>query len=465
MCNLTSMMNLRIILDKSTVYGLNNEEVDSLDRYFFQVVPSILVNEILAELTKEDPKTHNRIAAYTYRVSGNHGLTLNYRTRILNSLLGNEISMDGRFLPSGETIVRTASGSFATIVETPLEDAILTRWQQYGFTDEERGWARQFRKRMERPLNVKLYLDNILKVGLSFSSPETVEELIMSVNSLLADRKILLGLFEILAQDFEIHPNNINESKKRWYKEGRKSFEVFAPYAFFCLKASFLWHLSLTNPQLFKRDKKQNDRKDLEYCYYLPNTQIFATRDEKQQQLMSALIRQNQSIKNGDELKQDLRKISEDWSKLTTEEKITLNAQRGNAPPEDTDSVVYQLWKKHDGKINPSKLQEMSEKKLIDISLPVEQQAQFTLSEFGQRKFKEISEGEKLSDKEIEALNQLHNGRDPSTMRLFNSSINRERLRKWHPELTETDLDELTSEIQNHLWLDPCEYRNIVICN
>ena len=43
------MRGLRIILDKSTVYGLHNEEIDSLDRYFFQIVPSILINEILAE--------------------------------------------------------------------------------------------------------------------------------------------------------------------------------------------------------------------------------------------------------------------------------------------------------------------------------------------------------------------------------------------------------------------------------
>ena len=459
------MMNLRIILDKSTVRGLNNEEVDSLDRYFFQVVPSILVNEILADLTKEsDPKIHNIIAGQAYRVSGNHGLTLNYRTRLANSLIGNEIPMDGRFLPSGETIVRTASGSLATIVETPLEDAILARWERREFIDEERVWARQFRKRMERPLNTKLYLDNIAKAGLSFNIPKTVKELITSVNGLLANRKLLPRLFVILAQDFGIPLNSNNEITKRWYKEGRKPFEEFAPYAFFCLKANFLWHLSLTNPQLSKRDKKQNDRKDLEYCYYLPNTQIFATRDDKQQRLMSALNRPDQSIENGDELKRDLRRINEDWNRLTIEEKIALNAQRGAAPPENSDSMVYQLWKKHDGEINPSKHREMSDLKLVDSSLPIEQQVQFTFSAFAQKKFKEISEGEKLSEKEIEALNQIHNGRDPSTMRLFNRRVSRERLRKWHLELTEADLDELTSEIQEQVWLDPYEYRNIVIC-
>jgi hypothetical protein len=105
---------------------------------------------------------------------------------------------------------------------------------------------------MERPLNTKLYLDNIERAGLSFNNPQSVEELIASVNDLLANRKLLPRLFMILARDFGIPYKSSDEITKRWYKEGRKPFEEFAPYAFFCLKANFLWHLSLTNPKLFK---------------------------------------------------------------------------------------------------------------------------------------------------------------------------------------------------------------------
>jgi hypothetical protein len=456
--NLCSMRGLRITLDKSAVWGLNNEEVDSLDRYFFQVVPWILINEILADLTKEtEPKIPNRIAAHTYRVSGNHGLTLNYRTRLANSLLGRETPMDGRFLASHETVVRTVNGSLATIVETQLEDETFARWQRREFTNEERVWAQQFRQRMGRPLNTKLYLDNIAKAGLSFNPPQSDEELISSVNDLLANRKLLPRLFAILAWDFGIKP--IDEITKRWYKVGRRSFEEFAPYAFFCMKANFLWHLSLANPELFKRDKKQNDRKDLEYCYYLPNTQIFATRDDKQHRLMAALIRPDQSLENADDLKRALRKISEDWNRLTTEEQIALNAQRGDAPTENTDSLVYQLWKKHDGKINPSKFPEVSDRKFIDASLPKEQQVQFTMAEFTRRKIKEMREGKRLSEKEMEALNQ-----SDITMLMFNSRINRERLRKWYPQLTEPEVDKLTLELQEQVWLDPYEYRDILFC-
>lgn len=267
------MKGLRITLDKSAIYGLQNEEVDSLDRYFSQVVPPILIDEILADLTKEtDSRIPYKIAAHTYRVSGNHVLTLDYRVRLINSLLRKEVPMDGRFLPSRGTVIRTTTGSLATIVETPLEDEILARWERCEFTDEERGRAKRFRQRMEQPLNTKLYIDNIIAAGLSFNIPQSDEELRASVNDLLADRRLSLRLFGLLFQQFEIPFQPSDEILRRWYLGGRKLFEEFAPYAYFCLKASFLWHLSLTNPKLFKPDK--NDRKDLDYCYYLPNEMV-----------------------------------------------------------------------------------------------------------------------------------------------------------------------------------------------
>jgi len=457
------MRGQRIILDKSVVYGLTNAEVDSLDRYFFQIVPSILVNEILADLTKQsDPNIATRIAAHTYRVSGNHGLTLDYHTRLANSLLGNEIPMDGRFFPSRELVVRTAGGSLATIVETPLEDAVLARWQRGEFNEQEKLWAERFRRLMDRPLNPKPYLDNIQRVGLTFDAPQSDEELISSVDRLLNDRKLLPRLFALLARHFQIPAQSINEVIVRWYKEGRKPFDEFAPYAFFCLRANFLWHLSLTNPKLFKPDK--NDRKDLEYCYYLPNTQIFATKDEKSKRLLPTLLRSDQSLVDGDELKKDLRRIKDEWSKLTKEQKIALNAQRGDAPPEDATSIIYQLWEDHDGEINPSRHKQFVDVRLIDPTLPKEQQVEFTFREFSEKKTKEIREGTRLSEKELQALNQIHKGKDPTTMRLFRRTVSKERLKGWHPELSDADLQNENSDIYTELYLDPQEYGHLIVC-
>lgn len=136
------MNHLRIILDKSVVYGLSNLQVESLDRYFFQIIPPILQNEILADLTKEaeEPTALSRIAGNSYRISGNRGLTPNYHHLLANSLLGFEIPMDGKYLPAGESAIRSENGKLGLRIDTPLEDETIVRWERKDF------WAG--RKRM-----------------------------------------------------------------------------------------------------------------------------------------------------------------------------------------------------------------------------------------------------------------------------------------------------------------------------
>jgi hypothetical protein len=106
----------------------------------------------------------------------------------------------------------------------------------------------------------------------------------------------------------------------------------------------------------------------------------------------------------------------------------------------------------------------MMDVKLVDLSLPQEEQVQFTFQEFAQKKAKEIRDGKRLSEKELEELNEIHKGQDPTTMLMFRSRVSRERLRKWYPELTEADLDKQNSNEQSQMYLDPAEYRTLQIC-
>ncbi|MEO7674346.1 MAG: hypothetical protein ABIU09_09760 [Pyrinomonadaceae bacterium] len=209
------MRGIRIILDKSAIYGLSNEEVDSLDRYFFQVVPQILVNEIIADLSKgSESSVTSRIAANTYRVSGNQGLAFDHGKRLVASLQGREAPMDGRFMASREKVVRTANGSLASLIETPLEDELLARWERQEFTDTEREWAKQFRTTAERPLATESYLAKIESAGLSFSIPTSDEVLANVVNGILSDIRMVTKLFEILEEDFQVPPAVLRQAGK-----------------------------------------------------------------------------------------------------------------------------------------------------------------------------------------------------------------------------------------------------------
>src|ERR1044072_845735 len=119
---------------------MNNLEADSLDRYFFQILPPILINEILADLTKEaeDLTIINKIAGQSYRISGNRGITEDYHTVLAHSLMGYEVPMEGKFLPAGERTARSESGSIGTVIQTTLEDKTILRWERKQFTEREK---------------------------------------------------------------------------------------------------------------------------------------------------------------------------------------------------------------------------------------------------------------------------------------------------------------------------------------
>lgn len=216
------MLGLRIILDKSVVFGLNNVEADSLDRYFFQIVPRILTNEILTDLTKEaqKPLITNKIANHSYRISGNRGLTANYRVVLANSLMGYEIPMEGKFLSAGESMVRSKDGSVGAKIETGLEDETIVRWERKNFTEAEKQWAKNWRPKAERIINPKIYIDKITEAGLRFKTPQDDKELAETVDSLLQERTLQGKLLFLLSKHHDIPFEGQKKTMNRWFKEG-----------------------------------------------------------------------------------------------------------------------------------------------------------------------------------------------------------------------------------------------------
>lgn len=439
-------LGLRIILDKSVVVGLNNSEIDSLDRYFFQIVPPILLNEICADLSKatNDSSIKNSVSLHSYRISGNRGLAFKYREILGSSLIGNEVPMEGKFFPVGERMVRMIDGSVGTIVETIDEDETIFRWQRKDFTEEEKLWAIKWRRIYERPINSKMYTDKIAEAGLDFKIPKDDKEIAEIVDSLLQEKRLQSKLLVLLAKEFKMPFDFQRTVINRWYNEGKPMIKDFAPYAFFCVRANFLWAIGLTNQALFKPNKRyrKNDRKDLEYCYYLPHCEIFASKDNIHKILVPHLLRPDQSFVDSEKLKIDLNQLSEDWNKLSRQEQIKYHQERGFAPPENEKSLVFQLWKKHQGEIKKSFPLEMLKMKVIDSSLPENEQVEMTFQEMIRSKWEKYKNAENMSPKEIDELKNIHGENNPATALLRTTKMSRERFLKLNPQLKESDLDE-----------------------
>ena len=85
--------------------------------------------------------------------------------------------------------------------------------------------------------------------------------------------------------------------------------------------------------------------RDLEYCYYLPFCEVFASTDKIHRKL-KILLRPDQDFV-GDKLKEDLIRLAVEWASLTKDQKIERNSQLGFRPPEIQGSIIYELWEKH----------------------------------------------------------------------------------------------------------------------
>src|SRR6266404_4411379 len=412
------MDHLRIILDKSVVYGLNNDEVDSLDRYFLQILPPILMNEILADLTKvaDDKEATNRLAGNSYRIGGNRQLTTDYKYLLQCSLFGSEGPLNGYPVPVGERVVETTDGKVGVIVETPDEDEMIMRWESQEFTEEEKTRASVFRQEYSRLIDVRFYAERLREIGIIYK-PLKDEALPEFVESVLRESKVQARLLALIQEEHGFTNEFMWKVFKDWYMAGAPMFETYAPYAFFCLRASFLWALGMSNSGLFAPE--ENDRKDLEYLYYLPFTELFSSDDRKHKRLVPYLLEENQKFVPGAKLKSDLTRLTTEWNLLSREEQIKTNAVRGTAPPENEESLVYQLWKQFRGTINPN-------------MMPVNPSPEFL--EAIRRKFKELRDG-----KTLPPGTQAKAARGTRTSRRT-----QERILKMFPQVTEEDLKRTT---------------------
>ncbi len=436
------MQQPRIILDKSVVEGLNlNLEVIALDRYFFQIIPSILVNEILGDLSKRSKnksRDENIPPSNSYKISGNRGLTTNYQHILVNSLTGKqEVLMEGKFYPASERLVRLRDGSVGTKIETPIEDETIARWERKEFTIVEKVWAEKWRKKT-RNIYPKMYIDKINDVGIQFKTPRDIKELVAFVDSLLQERKFQRMLLFFLYRENDIPRELHKQINVRWSTNGRPLIKDFAPYAFFCVRANLLLAIGLTNPQIFKPHK--HNKRDLEYCYYLPHCEIFSSNDPLQKKLVPLLLREDQSFVDGDELKKDLRKLSEEWNNLSKEEKMRVHSERDFNPPLNENSIISKLWQKHRKDYTMPFNKSILKATGVDCNKPLNEQISMTFGEFISMKYKEQEDSEDMSEKEINELREINGENNPVLFRSRETLISKERLSNMFPHLKISDL-------------------------
>lgn len=334
-----------IILDKSTLQSLSNDELLFLNKYFILNIPPVLFMEIWGDLAKPDKQGAiskdqvQQLAQKVYR--GQSAINAHFSHCIIGSLLGERVPMDRRILlPRGSPRI-TKSGKKGVVFEETPEEKQLNRWKFGDFDSEEQVIATQWRasSNVIDLEAVKMSFDKKFKSIVKIDSLASLDSF---VNNYLAHPASQTDFLSQLTEEYKIPQKIASKIFLRYERANRPPLSTFAPYAYYCLHIKTFFLLALIYNLVSTR---RTNIIDLEYLFYLPFCMAFSSSDKFHQTLVPYIIRDDQRFVHGLDLKDDLTHLAHDWNVNFHKDMKAWDAKYGSGPPENDNSIVYRLWR------------------------------------------------------------------------------------------------------------------------
>lgn len=333
-----------LLVDKSTIQGLSQEEVRTLTWHYSTVVCPILMRELLSNLAKGSDRveTERKLAALAAKVGapGFHAV-VDAQSMAAASLMGHEVPMDGRIPMAGGVNVRAKDGTRGLLFDESEEAKILRRWQAHQFSSDERELAGHIRA-IDRNVDLQAIRDLITKQIAHFPKFHSMTELVGWIDDTylsLTDQRFHIA---IAAQSLLEHDDAQNVLG-RWEKEGKPLFAHFAAYSHYFYRCNVIYFLGLAQG-FIRTSQSDKTHLDIQYIYYLPFCMTFTSGDAFLRDLFPFFKRQNQKFLWKEELKTDLRNIRAHWDGLTEEKKTEFRAEYGDYPPDLPGSITVETW-------------------------------------------------------------------------------------------------------------------------
>lgn len=373
-------MGPTIILDKSTLQSLSQKENYFLFKHYFVVVTRVLIIEILADLkkgtNKKSPEAQVQLLA-SKLLSMDSIINAHYVEVCVLSLLGENIPMIGQAFVTGGIPLETpnAFGEKGIFLDEPLERKALRNWQEGNFSETERLLAEEWRKTIQE-LNLEEDKKRLSLLFKDLPKQKNFEELEKLIESKISNPnpEIQFTLIGSFIEDIGL-PRKVKDIiYKRWLEGGLPTFRDFAPYAFYCFKVLSIFKLGLYSDLITTRN---TNRIDLEYLFYLPFCMVFSSGDRFHIESSKLFLRDDQNFIDSGTLKRDLQWISDEWDNLSEAEKEERASEYGSYPPNNPESVTYNVWKKLMKPWEPGsgnkviKMTEDEQKRIIESMRPV----------------------------------------------------------------------------------------------
>lgn len=334
------------LIDKSTIQGLNPEEVRVLTWYYSPVVCPILMRELLSNLAKDDRdrvETERRLAALAAKV-GTPGfyVVADAVSMAASNLMGHDVPMDGRVPMPGGITVRAKDGTWGIFFDESEEAKTLRRWQAGQFSLDEKVLA-QLVRATDLNADLQSIRELVTKHLSHFPTFHSMAELVSWIDDTyltLTDQRFHLttaGQSLLPASDLQLVLD-------RWEKKDKPLFRNFAPYSYYFYRCNVIYFLGL-GQGFISASWKEKTHLDLQYLYYLPFCMAFTSGDAFLRDLFPFFKRSNQKFLWKDELKLDLKSIRIHWDGLDDAKKKEFRAEYGNYPPDLPGSITATTWK------------------------------------------------------------------------------------------------------------------------
>ena len=334
-----------IMIDKSTLESLSNDESICLGRYYHAVSTHVLLSEIGADLKKDFDKDFDSkrkpeevVSLLSKRFRYLYRFNTDWYTLLMLSLLGDKIPIDAMAPVYLDAKVTYTPGIGRGIyLEEQQERKTLRAWADGEFSESDYEMAKRWRAGIE---NIDLIQQRDLGNELKSLKAKSMEDIPEMVKDLLNNSAYQLELMQFLVKLAGVSEETSTEIYNRWVKCGMPCIQEFSQYGYYCLKVyfTFWWALfsGLVGP-------KATHCIDLHYLYELPFCSIFCSFDKFHKKFARLLMTDKQIFLKGQDLKNDLKRIEEHVISLPEEEKT--ESFPFPYPPDWDDSFTSQVWR------------------------------------------------------------------------------------------------------------------------
>lgn len=328
------------LFDKSFLQSLSADEAVWFDHFSLPVVCPIFYVETLADLAK---KPGNRTAedivadiARKFPEWGGSPCTFHIDMCVHN-LLGAEVVMDGRIpRPGGRPVKR------GVVFDRSPEDEAFSRWSRGKFLDVERLVAAGWRKALSE-LDLKKVASELEMLGIEKRKCRTLQEARDFAAEIVNGKERPFARFALAALLFHIPPHQHPQLVDRWRREGKPTFDKFAPYAAFVMMIEVFFRVAMAS-SLIGTDRVSN-RTDIAYLFYLPFCTLFVSSDDLHRRCAPLFLRPGQEFVWGIDLKPALKTVNAHFLQLPEHEREKGITFFAHAPP--AGNLLSDLWDRH----------------------------------------------------------------------------------------------------------------------